>query len=94
MDQIHAVLGNAPYLSRLATNNGNLGTIWTVRSTARLKFADGRYSEVKRTAAAVVKFFPPGTTPPFHILRWYDEAPPAPLFRTMPAGPNQVVSLQ
>ena len=94
MDQIHAVLGNAPWLSRLTTNNGNLGTIWTVRATARLKFADGRYSEVKRTAAAVVKFFPRGTNPPHHILRWYDEAPPAPLFRPMPAGPGQVVSLQ
>jgi hypothetical protein len=44
--------------------------------------------------AALVKFLAPGNNPPNQILRWYDEAPPAPVARLLPAGSSQVVSLQ
>jgi general secretion pathway protein K len=62
--------------------NGKLGisfrvggnTIFTLRATARLRLADGRFSDVRRTVGAMVKFMPPGYDSPIHILRWYDTA--------------------
>jgi hypothetical protein len=97
MDQLHSLLGDGPAAARLTTD---AGSIWTLRATGRLKYADGRYSEVKRTVAAMVKFFRVGNDPPHHILRWYDEAPPAPAAQPLPGGFNQpgafnqMVSLQ
>jgi general secretion pathway protein K len=91
MDQLHSLLGNGPAAARLTTDTGN---VLTLRSTGRLRFADGRYSEVKRTVAAMVKFSKPGTDPPHTILRWYDEAPPAPAARPLPGGFNQAVTIQ
>ena len=49
-------------------------SIITVRATARLRLANGQISDLKRTAAAQVKYMRPGYTPPIHILRWYDTA--------------------
>jgi general secretion pathway protein K len=90
MDQISGLLPESA-AGRLTTNNG---LVWTARATARLKFADGRYSEVKRTVSAEVRFFKKGDTRPDRILRWYDESPPAPSLRPIPvefsaAGPLQ-----
>jgi len=90
MDQISGLLrGSAA--SRLTTDNG---MVWTARATARLRFADGRYSEVKRTVSAEVRFFKKGDNRPDRILRWYDESPPAPGLQPVPvefgpAGPLQ-----
>jgi len=91
MDQISRLLAGSPAASRLTTKND---LVWTARATARLKYADGRYSEVKRTVSAVVRFFKQGDTQPDRVLRWYDEAPPAPglqpvAFAANPAGPPQ-----
>ncbi len=54
-------------------------TIYTLRATARLRRADGSFSDLKRVVSALVKLLPPGSsinTGPnsdsFHILRWYD----------------------
>ncbi len=44
----------------------------TIRSTARLRLGDGRYSDLRRTVSALVCFLPPEYNPPFHIMRWYD----------------------
>jgi general secretion pathway protein K len=62
----------APGASRLGVGGS---TIWTLRATARLRLPNGRLSDVRRTVAAVVKFLDPNKfDPPYHILRWYDDA--------------------
>ncbi len=47
-------------------------SIFTLRATARLKLANGRFSDMVRSVAAMVKFMPAGYDAPYHILRWYD----------------------
>jgi hypothetical protein len=72
----------ASELSVVQGVNGQLGvgfrvggnTIFTMRATARLRLAGGRYSDVRRTVAAMVKYMPQGYDAPFHVLRWYDTA--------------------
>jgi general secretion pathway protein K len=92
MDQVGRFLGGSPAAARLG-NQG--GSVWTLRSTGRLRYSDGRYSEVRRSLAAMVKFFRQGNDPPHQILRWYDEAPAAPAVMRQPGDMNnQVVSLQ
>lgn len=55
------------------TIGGNV--MWTLRATARLRRPDGSLSEVRRTSSALVKFLRPEQfQPPYHILRWYDDA--------------------
>jgi len=49
-------------------------TIFTLRSTARLRLVNGQLSDLRRTVAALVKFLPAGYDKPYHILRWYDTA--------------------
>jgi len=69
-DQMPAILQAAgPGGSRLRIG-GN--TIYTVRATARPRIPNGQLSDVRRTAAALVKYMPPGYDAPIHILRWYD----------------------
>lgn len=58
-----------PGFSRL-TLGGN--TIFTLRSTARLRVGEGRYSDMARTVSAVYKFHRSGYTPGIESLRWYD----------------------
>jgi general secretion pathway protein K len=58
-----------PAVARLTIGGGS---IWTVRATARLRLPDGKFSDLKRTVAAMVKFMPPGYDSPLHVLRWYD----------------------
>jgi general secretion pathway protein K len=47
-------------------------TVFTLRSTARLRLVNGQLSDLRRTVAAQVKFMPAGTDTSYHILRWYD----------------------
>ena len=62
-----------PLPPRIAPYNGF--TIYTLRASARLRRADGTYSEVVRTAGATIKLFDPTKAPrPMDILRWYDDA--------------------
>ena len=49
-------------------------SIFTLRATARLRLADGRFSDVRRTVGAMVKYMTPDYAFPLHILRWYDTA--------------------
>ena len=58
-----------PGISRL-----NIGgnTIFTLRSTARLRVGEGRYSDMTRTVSGVYKFHKSGYTPWIEVLRWYD----------------------
>ena len=46
----------------------------TFRATARLRLADGKLSDLRRTSAALVKYLALGSEVPYHVLRWYDTA--------------------
>ena len=61
--------GGGPGFSRL-TVGGN--TIFTLRSTARLRVGEGRYSDMTRTVSGVYKFHKSGYNPWIEALRWYD----------------------
>jgi general secretion pathway protein K len=63
--------GGGPGFGRLRVG-GN--SIFTFRSTARLLLQNGRLSDLRRTAAATVKFLPLDENPTLQILRWYDNA--------------------
>ena len=81
---IAAQRANAPF------NNDNLGDLTggaggsrmrtegnsmvTFRATARLRLANGKLSDLRRTSAALVKYMPGGSEVPYHVLRWYDTA--------------------
>jgi len=60
-----------PAGARLAVGGGS---IYTIRATARLRRQDGTLSDLRRSVAALVKFFGPGLQPPYQVLRWYDRA--------------------
>jgi general secretion pathway protein K len=51
-------------------------TIFTLRATARLRTPDGKLSDMRRTAAALVKFHyvgnRQGLAPGFEVINWYD----------------------
>ncbi|MGA3018975.1 MAG: hypothetical protein ABSF62_17775 [Bryobacteraceae bacterium] len=46
----------------------------TFRATARLRLADGKLSDLRRTSGALVKYMAAGSESPYHVLRWYDTA--------------------
>jgi general secretion pathway protein K len=64
----------------LAAAGGRLrvggNTIWTMRSTARVRVAGAPLSDLSRSVAATVKFRSDGEGPPYDILRWHDQAWP------------------
>jgi general secretion pathway protein K len=70
--EIGSVLGVAGIRTDRLRVEGN--SIVTIRATARLRLPNGQLSDLRRTAAAMVKFMPPGYDSPIHILRWYDTA--------------------
>jgi hypothetical protein len=51
------------------------GTIVTLRATAQLRLPNGQLSDLHRTVSAMVKLLGTDWNPPFHIMRWYDNAP-------------------
>jgi general secretion pathway protein K len=72
MAEVAQVVPDAGVSARLGIG-GN--SIWTLRATARVRTANGRLSDLRRTVAAAVKFLDAAQfDPPYHILRWYDEA--------------------
>lgn len=90
-----AAFGAGPAIGRLRVGGNSM---WTLRASARLRQPDGKLSDLTRTVAAIVKFLPSDRwDPPYHIVRWYDDAwsqsavipmdPPA-------AAPNRNESLQ
>ena len=64
-----AQLYGGPGFNRLTIGGS---TIFTLRSTARLRVEEGRYSDMTRTVSAIYKFHKGGYTPPIEALRWYD----------------------
>jgi hypothetical protein len=64
-----------PYMGSAAGSLAVEGhSIYTIRATARLKLADGKFSDLRRSVAAQVKFMPRDYDTWIHILRWYDTA--------------------
>jgi general secretion pathway protein K len=63
-----------PYVGRLTVGGGR--TTWTLRAAARLRRPDGTFSDVVRTASAVVKLLDARQPVlyPAVVLRWYDDA--------------------
>ena len=71
-------------LGRLQMSLGTAGTrlriggqsMYTLRATARLKRADGKLSDLRRSVGALVHFTFPGNTDNkpvgFRVIRWYD----------------------
>ncbi len=53
------------------TIGGN--SIYTLRATARVRTPNGGLSDLRRTVSATVKLWG-ATMPPYHVLRWYDQA--------------------
>jgi general secretion pathway protein K len=81
-DQISGFSDGSQGFSRLQRTQA---TTATFRATARLRLANGQFSDMRRSVEALVKFLGPEWNPPFHIMRWYDQAvtlPPA----TLPTG--------
>jgi general secretion pathway protein K len=56
------------------------GTIYTLRSTARLRRQDGSFSDLRRSVAATIKFTGLAADPAYQTLRWYDN-----VWRNQPA---------
>jgi general secretion pathway protein K len=52
------------------------GSMFTIRATARIRLQDGKLSDLRRSVAALVKYWYPnntvGKTPGFEVVRWYD----------------------
>ena len=78
MEEVAALVGGSPALSRMQVATGPRA-IWTLRATARLRTADGKLSDLSRTVSATMAFLPQQfaqVEPPFHMMRWRDEAAP------------------
>jgi general secretion pathway protein K len=69
LSQLGPLLGPTVQFLRLEGN-----TIVTIRSTARVRLANGQLSDMKRTVAAQVKYMPLNLPTPIHFLRWYDRS--------------------
>jgi general secretion pathway protein K len=71
LDQLAPFRDSGPGFGRLALN---AGSVVTLRSTAWLRRADGQPADLRRSVAATVKFLGWQSNPPYHVLRWYDNA--------------------
>ena len=59
-----------PGFSRLTIGGGS--SIFTLRSTARLRVGEDRFSDMTRTVSGLYKFHKAGYTPWIEVLRWYE----------------------
>ncbi len=72
---------NAGEVAGLAGGGGGMArlrvggkSIFTVRSTARIRLSNGQLSDLRRTVAATVSYERPGDVLRVDVLRWYDNA--------------------
>jgi general secretion pathway protein K len=70
-NQISGFADGSPGFGRLQRTQSTMATF---RATARLRLANGQYSDLRRSVEALVKFLGPEFNPPFHIMRWYDQS--------------------
>jgi general secretion pathway protein K len=61
--------GGGPWMARLMVGGG---TIFTLRSTGRLRSPNGQLVDMARTVSGVVKFHRLAHTPAIEVLRWYE----------------------
>ena len=73
MAQLAPFASGGPGMGRLSLAQN---PIVTLRATAQVRLPNGQLSDLRRSVAAVVKFVGTEWNPPFHILRWYDNAAP------------------
>ena len=71
MGQLAPFSNGGAGMGRLALTQS---AIITLRATAKLRLSNGQFSDFRRSVSAMVKFLGPEWTPPFHIMRWYDNA--------------------
>jgi len=71
VNQISGFADGSPGFGRLQRTQSTMATL---RATARVRLANGQFSDLRRSVEAVVKFLGPPFDPPFHIMRWYDQA--------------------
>jgi hypothetical protein len=70
-DQISGFADGSQGFSRLQRTQTSMATL---RATARVRLSDGKFSDLRRSVEALVRFLGPEWNPPFHIMRWYDQA--------------------
>lgn len=82
-ESVQSIVANRPFLSAAQYGafaqggaaypklrfGGN--SIYTIRATARLRLPDGKLSDLRRSAATVIKL-QPQKDPAYVVLRWYD----------------------
>jgi len=71
-DNLGELMGSAGGGGGRMRTEGN--SMVTFRATARLRLANGKLSDLRRTSAALLKYMALGSPVPYHILRWYDTA--------------------
>jgi general secretion pathway protein K len=70
-DQISSFSDGSPGFTRLQRTQSTLATL---RSTARVRLGNGQFVDLRRSVEALVKFLGPEWNPPYHVMRWYDQA--------------------
>lgn len=60
----------------LATGHLGLGSssVFTLRAIASARLPNGQFSDMRRSVSAMIAFLGDQYNPPYHILRWYDNA--------------------
>lgn len=71
LEQLAAFRDSGPGFSRLSVL---VGSVVSLRATARLRLPNGQMSDLQRSVSAMVKFLGPEYNPPYHVMRWYDNA--------------------
>jgi general secretion pathway protein K len=71
MDQLAPFRDSGPGFSRLSLEPTSIATL---RATARLRLSNGQMNDLQRSVSAMVKFLGPEYNPPYHVMRWYDNA--------------------
>jgi general secretion pathway protein K len=70
-NQISGFSDGSQGFSRLQRTQTSMATL---RATARLRLDNGQFSDLRRTVETLVKFLGPEWNPPYHFMRWYDQA--------------------
>jgi len=70
-DQISSLSDGSQGFTRLQRTQT---TVATLRATAQVRLPDGKPADLRRSVEALVKFLGTEWNPPFHIMRWYDQA--------------------
>lgn len=70
-DQLAPFGQSGPGFARLGIGGS---TMFTLRSTGRLRLPNGQLSDLRKTVSATVKLLGGEWNPPYHVMRWYDNA--------------------